>query len=197
MIGSHNSFTFLPATKWYLRPFSFIWRCQDKNIKEQKALGVEFLDVRIRIISKVKNNSIITTYTLCHGLVDLGNVKFIDLIQLINFIESFDCKYRLIIEEDKFYAPIEYIKAYIKTHATNCIYFGLKKPWTCYFFKEDIQYVDYSYVPIYTGEKPEGAKFVLNTIKKWARKHNPIITKELIKDDKIHFMDYIGINNKN
>lgn len=187
MIGSHNTFTYLPATKWYFRPFSFLWRCQNKDIHEQKELGVEYIDVRIR---KVKNKG----YRICHGLVDLGNMEFEDINSLMSFLECFNCKYRLIIERNvNNIVDIECLINYIKYHAKNCVYFGIKKPWTSIYVRKVYNINDYSYVPFYTGKNP-GIKFKLSIIKNWAKKHNPVINNTLINDNIIHFMDYIGIN---
>lgn len=49
ILGSHNSWSYLKSKKWWMRPFSFMARCQSKNIKEQYiTYGVRCFDLRIR-----------------------------------------------------------------------------------------------------------------------------------------------------
>lgn len=52
MLGSHNSFSYLPIRAWYLwilRPWV---RCQDLDIGEQYAQGVRYFDLRLRFGKK-------------------------------------------------------------------------------------------------------------------------------------------------
>lgn len=49
MIGSHNSMSYLPVRQWYLKPFSWMARCQSKTLSEQfYTYGVRLFDIRIR-----------------------------------------------------------------------------------------------------------------------------------------------------
>lgn len=45
--GSHNTFTY-GKPQWYLRPFAFIARCQNKPLYEQYKSGVRCFDLRLR-----------------------------------------------------------------------------------------------------------------------------------------------------
>ena len=55
---------------------------------------------------------------------------------------------------------------------------------------------DYSYVPFYTDKFPFRLnKIKLTTIKKHAKQNNPKIDDNILKDECIHFMDYVTINN--
>lgn len=48
MIGTHNSMSYLPPKKWWLKPFRFIAQCQTKTIREQfEKYGVRLFDLRI------------------------------------------------------------------------------------------------------------------------------------------------------
>lgn len=47
-LASHNSWTFGTPKKWWMRPFSFVAKCQAKNIREQYEAGVRLFDLRIR-----------------------------------------------------------------------------------------------------------------------------------------------------
>lgn len=48
ILGSHNSWTYLPPKKWWMFPFKFTAKCQDCNIIEQYNLGVRCFDLRVR-----------------------------------------------------------------------------------------------------------------------------------------------------
>ena len=49
ILGSHNSWSYLPLTKWWMKPFAFMAKCQDYNIKQQYELcGVRCFDLRIK-----------------------------------------------------------------------------------------------------------------------------------------------------
>lgn len=50
ILGSHNSWSFLPPKKWWQKVLAFTARCQRKTIQEQYELGVRCFDLRIRFI---------------------------------------------------------------------------------------------------------------------------------------------------
>lgn len=188
MIGSHNTMTYLKPKFLIFRPFSFLWRCQDKDLDEQKKLGVKYLDIRVRYSKRDE------LWYFCHGLVDLKEFHM-NMELLINSLEFTGCKYRLILERGDDKCKSKFFEEVTKYKGKNMVYAGYKKPWTT-IFGELIHGFDYSYVPFYTGKRPENApKFTLTTIKRYAKKHNPIITKKLIEDDIAYTMDYVGINN--
>lgn len=62
-LASHNSWSYLPPTKWWMRPFSFVAKCQSKNIREQYKEGVRLFDLRIRFD---KDGALV----LAHGLME-------------------------------------------------------------------------------------------------------------------------------
>lgn len=47
-LASHNTVTYLPIKQWYLRPFTFMARCQSRSYIEQYKLGARFFDIRVR-----------------------------------------------------------------------------------------------------------------------------------------------------
>lgn len=47
-LGSHNSWSYLPVRKWWMKPIAFMARCQSKTIQEQYKLGVRCFDLRVR-----------------------------------------------------------------------------------------------------------------------------------------------------
>jgi len=49
ILGSHNSWSYLPPRHWWMRPFAFMARCQSVDIKTQyEKYGVRCFDLRIR-----------------------------------------------------------------------------------------------------------------------------------------------------
>ena len=81
MIASHNTFSYLQPRYKIFNFFKGFWRCQDLNLNEQIASGVEYLDVRVRYTSD-------GMVRLCHGLVDYGN-EYDSLAELVE-----DCIYK-------------------------------------------------------------------------------------------------------
>lgn len=75
MIASHNTFSYLQPRYKIFNFFKGFWRCQDKNINEQLASGVEYLDVRVRYTFDCK-------VRLCHGFVDYGK-EYDSLAELV------------------------------------------------------------------------------------------------------------------
>lgn len=75
MIASHNTFSYLQPRYKIFNLFKGFWRCQDLDIKEQLANGVEYLDVRVRYTFDGK-------VRLCHGLVDYGK-EYDSLAELV------------------------------------------------------------------------------------------------------------------
>ena len=51
MIGSHNTFSYLPAKHWWVTILKPWYKCQNKTIYEQYNSGVRYFDVRVRYIN--------------------------------------------------------------------------------------------------------------------------------------------------
>lgn len=47
-LASHNSWSYLPVSKWWMRPLNFIAKCQNKTIHQQYQMGVRMFDLRLR-----------------------------------------------------------------------------------------------------------------------------------------------------
>lgn len=48
ILGSHNSWSYLPVRKWWMKPIAFTARCQSVDIKKQYEMGVRCFDLRVR-----------------------------------------------------------------------------------------------------------------------------------------------------
>jgi hypothetical protein len=45
-LATHDSLTAYPVKSWWLRPFNFLCKCQDKTLEEQYAAGARSFDLR-------------------------------------------------------------------------------------------------------------------------------------------------------
>lgn len=52
MIGSHNTFSYLPIKNKWRKIFKPWYKCQDKNILKQIANGARFFDIRVKFDKK-------------------------------------------------------------------------------------------------------------------------------------------------
>lgn len=48
ILASHNSWSYLPPKKWYMKPFRFVAQCQDYDIRTQYEHGVRCFDLRLQ-----------------------------------------------------------------------------------------------------------------------------------------------------
>lgn len=93
ILASHNSMTYLRPTKWWMRLFNFMAKCQRINIQEQYDLGVRMFDLRVR--------RAVRGLMFAHNLQTYGT--HFDVIQALEFINSKkDCQVRLILEDNKY-----------------------------------------------------------------------------------------------
>lgn len=181
MTGTHNSFTYLRAKSLILEKLSFIWRTQNKTIDEQLRLGVRYFDIRVR---RSKNK-----WVLCHGLVDF-KYSFYHLCEILILFRN--DRVRIILErggaKDLFIKEVHDISGYPEL-SFACI----KRGWKVVLNK-DPNIHDYTYKPWDSSksflENIKRFNF-FSTIKKWAKKHNPVIDNTLVKSKDLHFMDYV------
>lgn len=47
ILGSHNSWSYLPVRSWWMKPLAFMARCQRVDIRRQYELGVRCFDLRL------------------------------------------------------------------------------------------------------------------------------------------------------
>lgn len=182
MIGTHDSYTFLPAKNKLFEWFSFLWRTQVKNIAQQKEIGVTYFDVRVRRDGDV--------WRVCHGLVDF-NYTFKSIEDIINMFSIY--KVRIILErgdnEDLFREEV------LKNMECPALSFAcIKNGWEV-IFDRDPHILDYTYTPWLSGvsfwDNIKRFNF-FSTIKRWAKKHNPTISNTLKEDSiNVYFMDYV------
>ena len=182
MIGTHDSYTFLPARNKLFEWFSFLWRTQVKSIAQQQGIGVSYFDIRVRRDGDV--------WRVCHGLVDF-DCTFESIEEIINMFLIY--KVRIILErgdsEDLFREEV------LKNIKYTALSFAcIKSGWEV-IFDRDPHIFDYTYIPWLSGvsfwDNIKRFNF-FSTIKRWAKKHNPIINDTLKEDNiNVYFMDYV------
>lgn len=94
LLGSHNSLTYLTPTKWYLRPFHFMAKCQSVNYKEQyEKYGIRVFDLRIWFDENGK-------LQVRHGIIQFkADLTFVsEFLDYLN--KKKDCYVRIMLEED-------------------------------------------------------------------------------------------------
>lgn len=91
ILGSHNSWSYLPPLHWWMRPFAFMAKCQSKTIKEQYELGVRCFDLRV-LFDKYG------IVYVAHGFMKY-NIDFSELNENLKWLnDKGDCYVRLIHE---------------------------------------------------------------------------------------------------
>lgn len=185
MLGSHNSFTYLKSTKKIFNWFSFLWKCQTKTIEQQKDSKVKYFDIRVRFNKRGR-------WQVCHGIVDLE----LEFKSLEDILDMFcDSSIRLILERgDDSHKYLFKIRINELLHKYPQIsYAAIKKNWEV-LYDNKLNIFDYTYQPWNSGKSfwENIKKFnFFSTIKRFAKKHNPIINDIVIKDStNIYFIDY-------
>ena len=199
MICAHDTFTYLKSTNFFYNLFSCFWRCQKKNIEELYSLGVRCFD--IRVVHK-------KDYWICaHGKAKL-KIKFNTLEDIISYIDELypGSIIRIILESGghnekittKFKEECDFI---LDKYKDMIWQLAIKSPWT-YLYISDKNYDMFDYTCHLFNwnldrsfiENIKQFDFSSISIKKWAKKHNIELTKEIIEDPhSIHVIDYIGI----
>lgn len=88
-LASHNSWSYLPVRKWWMRPLNFIARCQDKCITQQYSIGARLFDMRLRW-DKDKLG-----FVLAHGIVTYEGIYKYDLLWLDS--RAYDSKEKIFV----------------------------------------------------------------------------------------------------
>lgn len=129
MIGTHNSLTYLPVKHWWMKPFNFIAKCQNKDILRQLSNGIQIFDFRCR--PSRKNPS---EFIFAHGsmVYQLSVLEFFEILDALNrntgpiyvrimYESAFLDKYRDTTEqENSFYT----LCAIIQNMYKNITFFG-------------------------------------------------------------------------
>lgn len=116
MIGSHDTFSYLPSTcpvhNWLTRT----WRTQCKTIMQQYLAGVHFFDLRV---CQHRGN-----WYFCHGLARFKSFQFKTLDAICDWMDKYFsvALYRIVLERgnvDEFLAQAGYLSESICTRHQN------------------------------------------------------------------------------
>ena len=114
MLGSHNSATYLNARKWWMKPFSWMAKCQNNTILNQIQLGATVFDFRIRLKGYIDPDNLINNVRIVHGLVEYGNnYTFKSILDTLNSCNQNKSLYAIIVY-DKQYGGAKYYDFYEK-----------------------------------------------------------------------------------
>ena len=177
MIASHDTYTFLPAKNQFFELFSYLWRTQNKNIKEQKECGVKYFDIRVCL-----DNG---KYRVCHGLVNF-NLVFDSLGDILDQFSTY--KVRIILEKGNDWEESVF-KFDVECYRENptLSFAGIKKNWKV-LLNRDPELIDLSYSP-FRNKKNFFKDLFTNMIKKLSKKYK--ITDEMEKSDTVYFKDFV------
>lgn len=105
MLASHNSATYLRPREWWMRPFSFMARCQSKNIIEQFEAGARLFDFRIRCTGKIDDKTGRPEVIITHGIIEYAYPGVLyDLLSEINWLSEYHQKkvWIIVVYDDTF-----------------------------------------------------------------------------------------------
>lgn len=190
MIGSHDTYTYLPAKNGIINTFSEFWRCQNKTVTEQYKAGVRFFDVRVK---REKTEDGRHIWRCCHGLAEFDKT-FSTLKSICVYFTSTlkGSKIRLVLEkgddEDKRIFKDEIMPL---TNKYDCIdSVAYKIPWKTIYtnpksvrIKFDNTYEEWDFINIVK-------EIFSSPIKNNAKEKNPKITQEMIDEPDLYFLDY-------
>lgn len=94
-LASHNSWSYLPVRKWWMRPLNFIARCQNKTIYQQYHMGVRMFDLRLRWDKDFEE------FVTAHGIVTYRDAYKVQL-DALNFtaeLEKQPIHIRVLLED--------------------------------------------------------------------------------------------------
>ena len=188
MICAHNTFTFRKRNL-IAELFSCFWRCQSKSISE---LYYDY-DVRCFDIRVTLDNG---RWKVTHGLVDL-DIEFWTLDEISDYFKvHYPHAYVRVINENCDFLSISKITYESSRHHDNIFSICIKNPWKVLYEKFEI--VDCC---CHLFNWDLGLSFWQNlkqfditswSVKRWAKKHNPEITEDMINDEnKVYLIDFI------
>ena len=90
ILGSHNSWSYLKPRHWWMRPFAFMAKCQNVDIRTQyERYGVRCFDLRLRMTGD-------TSFVVAHGMIEY---KYEYVLSDLMWLDSKgDCYVRVIHE---------------------------------------------------------------------------------------------------
>lgn len=190
ILGSHNSWSYLPVKQWYLKPLAFTARCQSENIITQyEWYGVRCFDLRIRF---TPTEGII----LAHNVIEYKYDYFKLIDDLIYLNSKNDCYVRILHEARNKHQYTNFSKTtfvefcnHVVSSFTNINFFGGRNLYD--------SNVDYNFIKNYSCDGGYSSAKTPKIIDDWfpfiyAKLNNrKIIEKGTTKD--ILLMDFVNL----
>lgn len=101
-LASHNTMTYLPVKQWWLKPFAWLAKCQNKDILCQYNKGARLFDFRLKPIIKKDNDGVpqLIAWAFGHGYITYKGNVFRLLNHLISISKpNFDIEIRILLED--------------------------------------------------------------------------------------------------
>ena len=203
MIGSHNSFSYLKPSKWWMRLLTPWHRCQSKNVNAQILFeGVRYLDIRVRFIKKnpvfVHNNIVYEScFPFLQQLEMIGRQYAADAKQYCREFKKIP--YRLVLDVRK--CPKDFATQRTLFDVLVCklqqppysIYFELDEARIFWDWDSPIVKSKYDIKEIHTSVCSPWYKYILGT--KWFARKNNKDTYVLGRNDNntVYLIDYVNI----
>lgn len=202
MIASHDTFTYDKPINLLFNLFSIFWRCQKLDITSQYNKGVRIFDIRV---ARHKDK-----WVAAHGIYKSKHISFKSIFNICQYIKNEfpDTMVRIYLETNVNNKNYEIKDLFLKEaeeawdkYKSMIWEMGTHFPWVVYFRNTDFNpLIKEYYCHLFNWNPDKSISYNLNNfdwtswnIKLYAKKHNPIITEEMINDSTtIHFIDYIG-----
>lgn len=190
IIGSHNSWSYLPPKKWWMKLLKFTAKCQSKSISEQYTkYGVRCFDLRIR-------ESLDGYPRICHGIIEY-DIEFDDILYYLDYLNSKgDCYVRVIHEVRN---KKDYVYRNVYWFAMLCNIFESRFPRIKFWCGRNLYNweKDYNFKEEPSCEEKYSSVCPPNLIDDWwpwfyAKFHNKKIRKEGT-DKEILLIDYVNL----
>lgn len=190
MIGSHNTFTYLPCDSKLIEGQSRFWRCQDLTFAEQYNFGVRYFD--IRVFRTEKNGR--KVWQAAHGEAELKKT-WTNLKSVCNMVKALNgAKFRIILEKGNQDDIDEFAKQIneLAPKYPQLDWAVVKNGWIQVYISEDHPaWHEYSYEDWSVGNIIKN--LASYPIKEHAIKENPTITEYMLKSkDEVWLMDFVN-----
>lgn len=187
ILGSHNSWSYLPVLKWWMRPLAFTARCQNIDIRKQYELGVRCFDLRVRFNGQGVG-------TVAHSIVEYYIKNLLEDLEFLDI--NNDCFVRVINEVR---VEKDYTKKSVEDFVEFCAYISAMYPNIRFWCGRNLYnwQKDYDFGDDPTCEEKYGSVSNHKWLYAWwpwlyARLRNRKI-REQGTDKNILLMDYINI----
>ena len=203
MIGSHDSLTYDKPLNIFMNLISIFWRTQNLDISKQYEAGVRVFDIRVS-----RHNDI---WYGAHGIYKCKHIKFTSISDIC---KQFKNKYpdtiiRIYLENNVKNKNKDILDLFLKEseeaynkYESMIWEIGTHFPWITYYknpnlpFKELKEY--YCHLFNWNPDRSFWYNITHLDFSSWciplyAKKHNPEITQEMINDNILYAMDYIGV----